>query len=43
MHPGTAQLIHIQCHQPVGNKTQHLGQNLMIGGLGKKRLQRGGF
>ena len=22
MHPGTAQLIHIQCHQPVGNKTQ---------------------
>ena len=38
MRPGTAQLVHIQRHQTVGNKTQHLGQNLMIGGLRNKRL-----
>ncbi len=43
MRPGTAQLVHIRRHQTVGDKTRHPGQNLMIGGLRKKRLQRSRF
>ncbi len=43
MHPGAAQLVNVQRHQPVSDKTQHLGQKLVIRCLRKKRFQRRGF